>query len=380
MRNCQQWKILCGVRQTKTMSETITYKCPNCGGGLQFDPEKQKYACEYCLSEFTQETLDQIKPEAAGANEAAEGQETETSGMTGQGSEAQHETVLYTCPSCGAEIVTDETTAATFCYYCHNPVILSGRLSGEYNPDYVIPFQIDREKAVAIFSQWMKKKRYVPKAFYSEDQIQKLSGVYFPYLMYSCHVAGELEARADRLRVWVTGQYRYTETQTYEVFREGDMEVNHVARNALKKANRQLVEGVLPFDMKNLARFTPGYLSGFVAERRDMEERDFAEEVKGEVRQFALDSLKGSVGSYDRVSVRRADADLKDERWEYALLPVWTLTYHDQAMNEMYYFTVNGQTGKVCGKLPVDKQKLLILFAEIFFPVLLFMLLVGYLI
>ena len=46
----------------------------------------------------------------------------------------------------------------------------------------------------------------------------------------------------------------------------------------------------------------------------------------------------------------------------------------------MYYFTVNGQTGKVCGKLPVDKTKLLILFAEIFFPVLLFMLLMGYLI
>lgn len=140
------------------------------------------------------------------------------------------------------------------------------------------------------------------------------------------------------------------------------------------------MEGVLPYDMEKLEHFTPGYLSGFVAERRDMEEQDFSADVYGEVRQFALDSLKESVGTYDRVSVRRSDVQLRDEKWEYALLPVWTLTYHDQAKNEMYYFTVNGQTGKVCGKLPVDKTKLLILFAEIFFPVLLFMLLMGYLI
>lgn len=98
--------------------------------------------------------------------------------------------MLYTCPSCGAEIVTDETTAATFCYYCHNPVILSGRLSGEFHPDYVIPFAMEKKRAVEIFEQWMKKKRFVPKAFYSEDQIEKISGVYFPYMLYSCRAEG----------------------------------------------------------------------------------------------------------------------------------------------------------------------------------------------
>ena len=83
----------------------ITYKCPNCDGGLIFDPSSQKYHCEFCLSDFTQEELDVPEPEDSQA-------------------------VLYTCPSCGAQIVTDETTAATFCYYCHNPVVLSGKLTG----------------------------------------------------------------------------------------------------------------------------------------------------------------------------------------------------------------------------------------------------------
>mgnify|MGYP001132577293 CR=1 FL=1 len=35
--------------------EVITYKCPNCGGELTFDPQTQKYKCEYCFSYFTED-------------------------------------------------------------------------------------------------------------------------------------------------------------------------------------------------------------------------------------------------------------------------------------------------------------------------------------
>ena len=58
---------------------------------------------------------------------------------------------LFLCPSCGAEIVTDATTAATYCYYCHNPVVLSGRLSGEFLPNKVLPFAIEKEEAIKQF-------------------------------------------------------------------------------------------------------------------------------------------------------------------------------------------------------------------------------------
>ena len=293
-------------------------------------------------------------------------------------SSGEAETLLYTCPSCGAEIVTDDTTAASFCYYCHNPVILSGRLIGEFHPDYVIPFSYGKKEAVEVFRDWMKKKRYVPKAFYSEDQIEKITGVYFPYLLYSCATKGNIEASAQRIRVWESGDRRYTETETYEVYRSGTMPVKFVPRNALKKANRKLVEGVLPFETDKLKPFTMGYLSGFVAERRDMENREFADEVKSEIRTFVEDTLRNSISSYNSVSVQNQDIQLEDETWEYALLPVWTLTYNDESKNQIYYFTINGQTGKVCGELPVDKGKLMLLFAKVFVPVSLFFLLVGY--
>ena len=140
--------------------EVITYKCPNCGGDLTFDPASGKYKCEYCLSSFTQEEAEKANPkaaealngedDAAGAQEASDAQKESSTEET-KGETEQGEAVVYTCPNCGAEIVTDATTAATYCFYCHNPVVLSGRLSGEYMPDFVLPFKISKEQAIEKF-------------------------------------------------------------------------------------------------------------------------------------------------------------------------------------------------------------------------------------
>ena len=31
----------------------ITYRCPNCGAEIKFDPTLQKGKCDFCMSEFT---------------------------------------------------------------------------------------------------------------------------------------------------------------------------------------------------------------------------------------------------------------------------------------------------------------------------------------
>lgn len=288
--------------------------------------------------------------------------------------------VLYTCPSCGAQIVTDATTAATFCYYCHNPVVLSGRLEGSYHPDFVIPFQMDRKKAQEVFSQWIAKKRFVPREFYSPKQIETMTGVYFPYWLFSCKVEAALQGQGTSVRTWSAGNLRYTETKIYDIARQGTVDVNNVARNALKKANRRLVDGVQPFEIGEMQNFSMGYLSGFMAENRDMERAAFEMEVSQEVRDFAVSGLKSQGNSYNRVQITNQRADISEGSWQYALLPVWTLTYKDRKNGKIYYFAMNGQSGKVCGELPVDKVKLLVLFASIFLPLLTILLIVGYII
>ena len=168
---------------------TISIKCPNCGGELIFDPKSQKYKCEYCGSDFA---LDEIETEESGTRETSDSAETagfetaaesfEKTASDDPEAEAQESSaVVYTCPSCGAQIVTDQTTAATFCYYCHNPVLLSEQLTGDFHPDQIIPFEIDRKQAEQHFLDFVHKKKFVPNAFFQKNQIEKLTGIYYPY-------------------------------------------------------------------------------------------------------------------------------------------------------------------------------------------------------
>lgn len=344
----------------------ITYKCPNCGGGLIFDPETQKYGCEYCRSQFSQEELEELS-----------GKENENEDREEEQGEAEN-AALYTCPSCGAQIVTDETTAATFCYYCHNPVVLSGRLSGEFRPDLVIPFQIDRKKAKEIFEQWVGRKKFVPDGFCSEGNVETMTGVYYPYWMYSCHVSGTLEGQGTSVSQTTMGNTRITTTRIYAVNRSGETDIQGLLRSALKKGDRNLAEGVQPFETEKAREFSMGLLSGFQAEKRDMESNQFSQEAGREVEEFFLDGLKSQGGAYSSFQVTGSQVRRDQEKWSYALLPVWTLTYRHKGSGRIYYFALNGQTGKTCGCLPVDKGKLAILFAAVFFPVLIFMLIVGY--
>ena len=349
----------------------ITFKCPYCGGELTFNPSAQNYICEYCDSQFTQAQLDEMTPmsgqeqhvappldvdedepvsAAAQGNGPADTQGQHVSAQTGENA------VLYSCPSCGAQIVTDETTAATFCYYCHNPVVLEGRLSGDYLPDQIIPFQIDHKAAEQKFFDYVRSKKFVPKAFFSKSQLEKLSGVYYPYWLYDSELSGQMEGEGSRIRVWRTGDTEYTETSIYHIQRGGDVMISNLTRNALKKTNRELVENVQPYQLEKMTDFNMGYLSGFVAEKRDMEKDSFSDELHQQTEEYARDLIRATTSGYTGMRTSFSQFSRQKERWHYALLPVWVLTY--RSMGQLYYFAMNGQTGQIAGKLPIDRKKL----------------------
>lgn len=337
----------------------VTYKCPNCGGGLVFEPGPQQFACHYCGSQFAQEAIRQ--PDAPGW-------ETPPRDHPGEAFSQEDQGVLYACPSCGAQVVTDATTAATFCYYCHNPVVVQGRLAGEFAPNQVIPFAIDRDRAVKTFLDWVRKKKFVPRAFFSQDQIQKLTGVYFPYWMVDLEVDGTLDATATQIRVWRLGQTEYTETKHFQLTRSGKFRFPQLTRNALSdKYNRRLVEGVLPFATHQLQDFQMSYLSGFQAERRNLGQQDLEQDLQVEVQEYTRQMLKDSIAGYTLVRAKELEARVSGGDWRYALLPVWVLTYRGRDGKE-YYYAMNGQTGKISGQLPLDRGRLAVLFGAVTLP------------
>lgn len=341
---------------------TATIKCPNCGGGLQFDPSSQKSVCEYCLSEFTSLELakisEAIEQKEARQQEQAARKESTAADSASESRESDESAHLqgYVCNSCGAEVVTDETTSATFCYYCHNPVLLTGRLSGDFRPTRIIPFTFDREKATASFLKWARSKRFVPKEFYSRSQLEKITGMYIPYWMADLHADVDYAGTGTNKRVWRVGNTEYTENKVFQIERQGTIDVDHIHEVAIRKIDKGLINSISPYDETKAQPFSMTYLSGFFAEKYDIEKHEVQPAIESRAHQYASNLIQEAIGAYDKVDLERSQLDLSIKQWDYALLPAWVLTYLYKG--KTYIYAVNGQTGKSYGELPVDTAKL----------------------
>ena len=353
----------------------ITYKCPNCGGELTFDPALQKYKCAYCLSEFSQSELEALSPDEG--KEMSPEPEEAYAEQEDKDSEGQAK--IYSCPSCGAQIVTGPTTAATYCYYCHNPIVLEGQVSGEFLPDHIVPFQISREKAVETFRTYISRKKFVPKAFFDEQQIEKLTGIYYPFWLYECVLDGTVDGTGTKVRVYRMGDTEVTERNIYHVGRSGRIGFKGITRDALKDTARRLVENVQPFSLDGMKPFSMGYLSGFQAEKRDLEKDGFERELQQETEKYAKDLMQEDISGYSTVTLESSKFQVVQEDWQYIFLPVWVLTYAGKN-NKIYYYAMNGQNGNVYGELPIDGKKLGLVSLIVFIAVTLLGLMGGYLI
>ncbi len=321
---------------------------------MKFHPGKG-FKCEYCLSVFTKEQLEAIGQEEPTAGQSA-AQPTTDASAAPKPDAKPGEAVVYSCPSCGAQVMTDATTAATTCHYCHNPVVLSGKLSGEYEPDLVIPFVLTREQAAEQFRKHCQGRTFLPKDFYSEDQIQNLYGVYYPYWVVDAEIYGSYTAVGEVEKITRQGDDRHIQVTTYDVERSGDVSLREMTGAAIRNEEAELLDYILPFELTKSQPFSMTYLSGFRAEMRNREKKDLQPEMEQTKRDLTRQLLRRDLSGYSSLLGEKVILDTKNEVWRYALLPVWVLTY--KYGDRIYMYGVNGQTGKAFGELPVNKGKL----------------------
>lgn len=334
-----------------TNNTTVAYNCPNCGAELKFDADKQMLCCEFCNSEFAPEEM--------------------TNGFSQTASEEYCSHMNeYCCPNCGAEIVADENTAADTCLYCHSPVMLKGRLSGQMRPDRVIPFKYGKEEAIKRFMDFAKKKRFAPRDFKSQAQAELISGIYYPFWVTDADSNNELQADATRLRVWRTGRYEYTETSKFKLIRNGNIHFEDIVTSAYSEADKNMLEGVLPYPSDALVAFDASYLSGFVAKKRDIEMSQITEEVRQRMQGYSEQLLRSTIrGGYATVHISSNRMDIKNSSWEYSLMPIWLLTYTPKKRGKKirkYTFAMNGYTGKLYGQIPISYGKVAALCGTVF--------------
>lgn len=321
------------------MDKNVTnHKCPNCNSGLPFDPEKGLWVCKYCNSEFTLEDLKKSEDTTE--------------------KEIKSDIDLYECPSCGAQIIADENTTATFCVYCKNPAIIKSRLQEEFKPQYIIPFKNTKEDAIKAFENFKKNKWFIPDEFNDPKTIQEITGIYIPFWLYTCDVDAHLTALAFKIKRWRSGNYNYTKTDTYSIIRNGTMGYDRVPADGSKRFDDSIMDSIEPFDYSELKEFDYSYLSGFLSEKYDVSTEEAFSRAESRIQNTSKQKLQSTILGYTSVNVNDFFSNLNNVSNEYVLLPVWLL--NTKYKDKLYTFAMNGQTGKFIGNIPVSPKKLII--------------------
>ena len=320
------------------MDTVVDNKCHSCGANIKFNPTTQRWDCEYCGSSYGLEEFEKI-------------QEKE------KNIDADINIDEYTCPNCGAKVITDENTTATHCVYCGNTTIMKNRLQGEFKPDKVIPFKTKKEEAIEMFQKFAKKKWFAPKEFHNKQNIEKISGVYIPFWLYDCHSEGDITATATNVKTWTSGSYSYTKTDTYRCTRSGKVDYTDVPVDGSTKFEDDIMDSIEPYDYKEFTEFNRAYLSGFLAEKYDLDKDEVYDRAKIRIENTTKDELKSTIRGYTSVSLTNSNINVEQGEVEYALLPVWMLNIKYQ--DKMYTFAMNGQTKKMVGNVPISPRKLI---------------------
>lgn len=330
------------------MATLIEYKCPCCGGKIEFDSASQQMKCPYCETTFDVEAM--LAQDAALKDQPQDKMDWDT--PTATWDEEQAGMRVYACQSCGGQIVTDDTTAATHCPYCGNPVVMAGNLSGVLKPDYVIPFQLDKKAAKEILKKHFTGKKLLPKTFQSEAHLEEIKGVYVPFWLYGAEADVNARMKATRVKRWSDSHYHYTQTSYFAVERAGSIAFDHVPVDGASKIPDDLMESLEPFDFSKAVPFQSAYLAGFLADKYDMDSDKSMARANERIRASAVSAFQDTVTGYHSVTNEHCAVQFRNSKVSYAMFPVWLLTTRYQDQN--YLFAINGQTGKIAGNLPMD--------------------------
>ena len=217
------------------MADIREYKCPACGGAMEFDSKTQKMKCPYCDTVADLSDFEETQSEKTASKEGAEQGETQEAAEEGA-------MMLYVCESCGGEILADKTTGATSCPYCGNKVVMKGQFDGALRPDYIIPFKKDKKQAKEAYRKHLEGKKFLPGVFKQQNHIDEIKGVYVPFWIFDLKAKADFSYHAEKTRVWVSNDIEYTEHENFEVKRAGTVEFEKVPADGSKKMDDTLME------------------------------------------------------------------------------------------------------------------------------------------
>lgn len=304
---------------------------------MEFDSTTQKLGCPSCGMQ-----IDVREYEEKYSQNSTQG-------------EYDKEMKMYHCNTCGAELVADEYTSATFCSFCGNPTLVEDRLKGEFKPSTIIPFKINKDKAVEIYKNWCKKGPLTPSALSRNSTIEKISGLYVPYWLYDYSAQTDMHANAERVRTTRKGDTEYIYTDHFQVFRNISAKFEKIPADASEKMPDDAMDKLEPFNYNELTAFSMPYLSGYLSERYNYTADQIQERATRRADKYITDIAMSTITGYSSVNIIHNDITMRPTGSQYALFPVWVLNYRFNRKN--FQFMLNGQTGKIVADRPISGKK-----------------------
>lgn len=302
----------------------MIFKCKNCGGNTIYSPEHAGMYCPYCDSQGSQERTDEASD-------------------------------IKICPNCGGELKVEEHTSALQCPYCEHYIILNERVEGDYAPVKMIPFKYSKEMVKKLMKENFGKKLFAPTDFLSEVRLNSMEGEYVPFWMYDYDTRCIYEGEGTKVHVSVMGDTEITETSYYQVVRDLSISYQEIPADASLKMTDEIMDLMEPYQYQELVDFQPEYMSGFLGEKYNMPAQEVEFRARNKMSESAETFLNQSISGYNRLAHHNKEVRVRDQKSYYVLLPVWKYIY--KYKEELYPFYINGQTGKIIGKVPISKNK-----------------------
>ncbi len=337
------------------MSTLTEQKCPCCGGAVEFDVSSQNLKCPYCGTEFDINAFQQAEQNAQAGSADSVSWNSQSAGWSAGETNGLN---VYSCNSCGGEIIADQTTGATTCPYCGNQVVMKGQFSGDLRPDLVIPFKFDKKAAKEALKRHISSKKFVPKFFKDENRINEIKGVYVPHWLFSGDAVANAAFTGTRTRRWSDSKNNYTETSHFEIVRDGSLGFDNIPVDGSTKMPDDLMESIEPFDVGQAVDFNTAYLAGYLADKYDVPVDNCYERANERIRSSTSDALRNTISGFELVTLQNMNMNVANGSYKYALYPVWILT--SKWNGKDYTFAMNGQTGKMTGNIPTDNKAVLV--------------------
>ncbi|MDY7228372.1 hypothetical protein [Hyalangium rubrum] len=273
------------------------------------------------------------------------------------------------CQSCGAQLVVAETLRTTTCPYCAAPSVVERPPSRDRPPPtFALGFVQTPAKAKELARQNLLRRSFWAPSSVRNASVEELRGIYVPAWLYSALAESDFSASIGE---------NYTETETYTTTENGrtvtkTRQVTKTEWRPLRGRHTEYVPDVIvtassglpndelehiePFDLRGLRRYHDALVAGWITEEPSLAQEQCMEQARDEVTAYVKKRLAAFMpgDSHRELSF---STRFHNEALVVCLLPVWVMALRHDLQKPPLRFLVNGQTGKVYGRVPVSWVK-----------------------